>query len=66
MREIKFRAWDKEEKEMLDWHNWCIEIKDAIPNDAGDEWYERCIVMQYTGFKDIGHTTLGKKHAHAD
>ena len=52
MREIKFRAWDKQEKEMLLWNDWSDEIKDAIPHDAGDEWTERCIVMQFTGFHD--------------
>jgi uncharacterized phage protein (TIGR01671 family) len=52
MREIKFRAWDKEEGIMLTWYKWADEIKDAIPYDAGDEWTERCILMQYTGLKD--------------
>lgn len=51
-REIRFRAWDKEEKRMLDWHEHSEEIKEAIPRDCGDEWTERCEVMQFTGLLD--------------
>ena len=52
MREIKFRAWDEKEKEMLHWDKWHQEILEAIPIDCGDEWTDRCEVMQYTGLKD--------------
>lgn len=52
MREIKFRAWDKQAKEMLTWLEHSDWIKDAIPHCHGDEWTERCIVEQYTGLKD--------------
>ncbi len=51
-RQIKFRAWDKTEKKMLNWHEYSDEIKDAIPYDAGDEWTENCEVMQFTGLLD--------------
>ena len=52
MREIKFRAWDKEKKTMLNWLSDMEAIKDAMPYDCGDEWTENCILMQYTGLKD--------------
>lgn len=52
MREIKFRAWDKEKKRMLEWDKYKEEICQAIPVDCGDEWTERCIVMQFTGLTD--------------
>ena len=52
MREIKFRVWDKEEKEM---HSW----EDLIPSvDLGylfsneTEEYDEYRIMQYTGLKD--------------
>lgn len=53
MREIKFRAWDAREKEMLAWpailydpDDWLLELLDA-PKD-GD------VLLQYTGLKDKG------------
>ncbi len=49
---LKFRAWDKENQEMMSWQDYSNEIKDAIPHDAGDEWSENCDVMQFTGMKD--------------
>ena len=54
MRDLKFRAWDKEKKRMLLWGDWeqTQWIKDAMPVQEGDEWTERCILMQYTGLKD--------------
>ena len=48
MRPIKFRAWDKEAKEMISWedicgrYDFCIEIIDA----------EEMIVEQFTGLSD--------------
>lgn len=51
-RIIKFRAWDKEHKIMLKWHPNADAIKEAIPFDGGDEWTERCDVMQFTGLLD--------------
>ena len=52
MREIKFRAWDKIENKMLYWHTNMEAVKDANPYDAGDEWTESCILLQYIGLKD--------------
>jgi uncharacterized phage protein (TIGR01671 family) len=58
MREIKFRAWDKEEKEMLQagqlWldekaHNWGAGILDEHNDFHKMETIE---LMQYTGLKD--------------
>lgn len=51
MREIKFRAWDKSEQEMVDWP--------GLVNDPDNWWYELMsgqneedVLMQYTGLKD--------------
>lgn len=56
MREIKFKAWDKELKEMLDNEalqqkdndEWCVYncVTTKNGNDAG------IVFMQYTGLKD--------------
>ena len=57
MREIKFRAWDTENKEMLEVENLYfnemngqVEIKTRIYSDYFNE--EEMILMQYTGLKD--------------
>ena len=57
MREIKFRAWDKENKEMLDikdlhWDDCTREfsIRTTMYSDYFD--VEDMILMQYTGLKD--------------
>ena len=44
MREIKFRAWDKKDKEMF-----CFDIYDGCPYHHEKD---RRVVMQYTGLKD--------------
>jgi len=44
MREIKFRAWDKENKVMMDWED--IKYIDL------DTLQKSSILMQYTGLKD--------------
>lgn len=48
-RDIRFRAWDYVDKVMYHWHDYPDIIWEAIPLDAGDEWTERCEVMQFTG-----------------
>ena len=54
MREIKFRAWDKEYKSMheasyIDWH------ENEVGYDKGNYYtnLDSCILMQYTRLKDI-------------
>jgi uncharacterized phage protein (TIGR01671 family) len=48
MREIKFRAWDKEDKTILqNWHRDYVLIEHFGFNGGG-----RFILMQYTGLKD--------------
>ena len=59
MREIKFRAWDSEEKTMLIHNVVVCNGKQVIPvqtsgNDYWDATWDECenILMQYTGLKD--------------
>lgn len=51
-RIIKFRAWDKGGKNILDWEKYCEEILLAIPLDNGDEYTEQFEIMQFTGLYD--------------
>lgn len=60
MREIKFRAWDKIEKRILDWDGMYGIVR-AKDNEVGvhvaiaDQCYimpEDCILMQFTGLRD--------------
>ncbi|MNV47610.1 YopX protein [compost metagenome] len=66
-REIKFRAWDKERKEMrqvqlLDWSAWWVSTGSTWErgnplgfgerNSFRNEETDRHIIMQYTGLKD--------------
>ena len=49
MREIKFRAWDKEEQEMLDWDKFFnLDIAQVFESKGSWGVYP----MQYTGRKD--------------
>ena len=49
MREIKFRAWDKEEQEMLDWDKFFnLDIAQVFESKGSWSVYP----MQYTGLKD--------------
>ena len=54
MREIKFRAWDKDRKEMLSWENLDVNDREGLVHVVdllnGDE--HDFIPMQYTGLKD--------------
>ena len=62
MKEIKFRAWDKERKEWLSGGKIFISIepgKNPIKSNlyldiinSPDEYKDRFEIMQYTGFKD--------------
>jgi len=55
MREIKFRAWNKEEKKMYIVPAWYFSLN-VVALGMGDEAHElgtnHCEVMQYTGIKD--------------
>lgn len=46
MREIRFRAWDKENNTMLTW--------EQLKSEADFSWFadENLVFMQYTGVKD--------------
>lgn len=48
-REIKFRAWDKEAKEVLDWADFQseLEMREVFLPDQND-----IVVMQFTGLHD--------------
>ena len=49
MRDIKFRAWDKEEQEMLDWDKFFnLDIAQVFESKGSWGIYP----MQYTGLKD--------------
>ena len=62
MREIRFRAWDKESKQMCRVHEltWTYQrianmnfmIEEGICTVDFDRKYEEVILMQYTGLKD--------------
>src|ERR1035437_2744061 len=46
MREIKFRAWDKEKKELWSWEDMALVTFIGVTQDP------RMTLMQYTGLKD--------------
>ena len=48
-REIKFRVWDKKENQMLSWRKDKRLICEALPQEFGEDWSDRCEVMQYIG-----------------
>ena len=55
MREIKFRAWDGELKEMLDWDKF-FNLDIAQVFESKGSW---CVYpMQYTGAKDLNNTEI--------
>jgi len=47
MRKIKFRVWDKEDKEWIDVEYTIVGALRNVENWDGD-----CVLMQYTGLKD--------------
>ena len=59
MREIKFRAWDTQEKRMIE-QGLFIECNGLVFHDEGDMGYllkeiakkDKYVVMQFTGLKD--------------
>ena len=52
MREIKFRVWDKEEKEVHEWDDLIpsVDLGYLFSNELGE--YDEYELMQYTGLKD--------------
>ena len=52
MREIKFRVWDKEEKEMHSWEDLIpsVDLGYLLSNET--EEYDEYEIQQYTGLKD--------------
>ena len=55
MREIKFRAWDKETKEMIVWDKliWNSQgLLNSLHNTGTPDHYGNWIAQQYTGLKD--------------
>ena len=52
MRDIRFRAWDKEDKEMINADCCYLGDRDELFVDAVERMFEWCILMQYTGLKD--------------
>ncbi len=52
MREIKFRAWDKEKSQMCLPPKTIIEIADMYDVGKAKIWLKNVILMQFTGLKD--------------
>jgi uncharacterized phage protein (TIGR01671 family) len=52
MREIKFRAWDEENKQMIQWDDAFFYDTSAVTNWSGDFSYIEMPLMQYVGLKD--------------
>ncbi|MED3562319.1 YopX family protein [Bacillus xiapuensis] len=54
MRDIKFRAWDEENKTMIQWHDTFFYDTSAVTRWSGDFSYIEMPLMQYTGIKIKG------------
>ena len=57
MREIRFRAWDKQNSNMIDGNNyqgsaWIADALEVLMHGGCDEWTEQLVLMQYTGLHD--------------
>lgn len=52
MREIKFRAWDREQKEMIDSESWAFAEEYEPFIDSVKSSQAIFDIMQYTGLKD--------------
>lgn len=52
MREIKFRAWDKERKDMYYINDFYWFEEEGVHDSNGEGHYANYILMQYTGLKD--------------
>ena len=52
MREIKFRAWDQENNQMINWYDTFFYDDSPVTRYSGDFSYIEMPLMQYTGLKD--------------
>ena len=52
MREIKFRAWNKDSKKYINIENFDVSPEDGAVIDIGGYEYLEVILEQYTGLKD--------------
>ncbi len=50
-REIKFRAWDKQIKKMVD-YGFSVDFEDGTLYDDNQSAMSDCILMQFTGLHD--------------
>ncbi len=50
MKEVKFRAWDSEHEQMIEWEDMLSWQIDELNNPLGDEGY--IYFLQYIGLKD--------------
>ena len=58
MRELKFRAWDKQTKDMLEFFAPSMEFYNKRLNRYRDFFDRHIIQMQYTGLKDKNGTEV--------
>ena len=54
MNEIKFRAWDDDKNEMIEWEDTFFSDMSAVTNYSSYWSYIDKHLMQYTGLKDVG------------
>jgi uncharacterized phage protein (TIGR01671 family) len=53
MRELKFRAWDREEGIMISANDWFFGEESQPFKDAATDCWRSFEIMQYTGLKDM-------------